>query len=76
MKAFHNNQSYNVVHVGENIVVVLDPSIEGEDQRKVLMKNEVHLGVSPTKPKKKKRKRMASHQLIFSNSPLNPMKAI
>jgi len=76
MKAILNStkESFNVVHVAKNIVIVLDPSIKGKDQRRMLSKSEVTLGESlktTQKPKKRRRrKRMNRAELLFSNSPV------
>lgn len=72
MKAFviRTRETLNVIHVGENIVIALDPKKTTKDQRVVLNKDEVRLGekIDLTR-RKKKRKRLAKHELIFTNSP-------
>lgn len=64
----------------ENIVVILDPTIQADDQRVTIPRKD-HIikkvkNVRYTKPKRVKRKRMSKLELCFSKSPLNPMRYV
>lgn len=80
MKILVDKKPYNCVYMDENIVVILDPTINSDDQR-VTIDRKDHVikktqNVRYNKPKRAKRKRMSKLELCFSKSPLNPMRQL
>ena len=81
MKMLVNGNVENVVHVGNNIVVVLDDTVEG-GQKVISTKDVKKVAKVTTKrvfgrlvtksntPKKSKRKRMSKVEMLLSSSPV------